>query len=124
MSSKSPVMDEQKLLMHLRSPGPITPLAMRQICCMVVMDCWDRKLERGFFAGILNLCMEIDVLLAEIEKGGAMRYVLGTLDEERNPALLDAKLDISVRDFMRKRQQLAENFVLVCQCPRTEDTIS
>lgn len=125
MASKPPKMDEQQLLLHLRDcASPITPMAMRQICCMVVLDCWDRNLLRPFFASILDLCMEIDVLLAAMEKGGALRYVIGLIDEEREPAMLDEQLNGIVMQFMRKRQQLAEKFALVCQCPGHGDTIS
>lgn len=121
----SPKMDEQNLLRLLSDLSiPMTPLAWRQTAAMVILDCWDRRLERPFFASILDLSVELDSLMATIEKGGAMRYCLTTLDEDRDPVMLDEQLNGIVTQFMRKRHQMAEKFALVCQCPHEGSTIS
>lgn len=120
-----PLMNEQFLLQNLRDLNtPITPTAMRQLCAMTILACWDRKLERGFFANIIDLCMQIEIDLANMEKGGALRYCLGMLDEGRDPELIDAELDRIVRGFMAKRRSLATKFELVTHCPTPADKIS
>lgn len=121
----TPKMDERALHRLLADLSiPMSPLMMRQAIAMVVLDCWDRKLDRAFFASILDLGVELESLMATIEKGGAMRYCLTTLDADREPVVLDQQLNGIVVKFMHKRRQLAEKFSLVCQCPHEGDTVS
>lgn len=120
----NPKMDERNLLHLLGDTSvPLSPLMLRQMLAMVALDCWDRKLERGFFASILDLSVELNTLMALIEKGGALRHCLLELDHERPPGVIDEQLHAIVRQFMQKRYQMAEKFSLVCQCPHEGDPI-
>lgn len=120
-----PKLNEARLLLTLSNDDiPLTPDGVRALCSLVVLACYDRKVEREFFASVLDLVATINSALGEIICGGRMAQALHDVDPERTPTLLMEQSVVHGRIFRQTRKLLAEKFALVTQCPTTQDKVS
>lgn len=121
----NPLLNEQAILNTLRNEEiPITPNGMRSLMSLTLIAMYDRGVEREFFADALDDCAMIGIDLADLEKAGAMRGLLGQVDPEKTPELVDAEINKLVQGFMAKRRRLANKLHLTTQCPTAADPVS
>ena len=120
-----PVLNEKMILVELRDEyRPVTVNTMRSMCSLVLMCAYDRKVERFFFAELVDDIARLSMDLAELEKAGAMRAVLMKLDETREPKLLDEQITKLVTGFLAKKRSLANKLDLISQCPGANVKVS
>jgi len=103
----------------------LTPNGMRSVCSLVLLACYDRKVEREFMADIIDQVTNISICLSDLECGSKMAHALvSVVDPKRDTAEHTAKLEGIARELGAKRKRLAEKFALVCQCHTGNDTLS
>lgn len=103
---------------------PKTPDQIRWLCNMVILAAHDRRVTREFFIEVVNCVAEIQVSLADLISGGRMRYLMSTLDDERETPLINEEMQKTMQGLMRQREKLESMLVKITQCPTLEDTVS
>lgn len=102
----------------------MTPNQVRGLMSLILLASYDRKVEREFFASLLDLCAETNIVLTDLTCGGRMADVLAKIEPEREPSLLNEEIDGHVAKWVANRKRLAEKFRLVMMCPTAADSIS
>ena len=121
----NPKLNEYAILATLRNEQvPMRPNELRSLMSLVTLACYDRKVEREFFAEVIDLCALMGVDLADMESAGRMRTLYMEMHPAKQPLALDARIDALVHGFMAKRRRLASRFELVTACPTAEDSFS
>lgn len=103
---------------------PLSTDGWRALGQLVVLACYDRKVEREFFAEILNLVGETQASLDAVEDAMRMHHLLQVACPGEESKILSKVAQDSGKVFLGARRQLAAKFSLVYQCPTTEDKIS
>lgn len=120
-----PKLNEPRILASLRDEMlPLSVNGWRSLCEIVLMACYDRKVEREFFAEVLDLVGETQTAIDEIEMIGRMMKLLMVLGPDKQSEMLVNAAQGMGKMFMHKRRQMADKFALLCQCPTTADKIS
>lgn len=121
----NPKLNEQALLAALRNEHiPLTPNTFRSLLSLTTLACYDRKVEREFFADWIDQCAMLGIDLADMESAGRMRVLYTSMHPDKEPKALDAEIDRLMQGFMAKRRRLAEQFDKVTQCPTEADKVS
>lgn len=120
-----PKLDELRLLVTLRNEDmPLTCDGWRCLTNLLILACYDRKVEREFFAEFMDLASTCQSALETIEQTMKMERILVLV----NPDLPSAKLAevgrAALSAFIGSRRVLADKFERVCQCPTLADKVS
>ena len=124
-----PKLDEERILNTLSSDNVLlTPNVMRSLLSRVIIACYDRKVEREFMCEVVDLCTLMGITVADLESAGRMCVVLSHLEpaDGTSPDLGPMSDAISaLTDELRgRRKVLTEKFMLLVQCPTTQDKVS
>lgn len=131
-----PKMDEQALLMTLRQ-GRLTPDQFSNIMDMILVACYDRKVERGFMCEMIHRTSEIHRCLSMIDEAVCIELarraqpVQATRARAKKqvPALDPAAITSPAIEgltatFKNLRGQLGDKLELLTKCATAADTIS
>lgn len=120
--AQDPMLNERLILAQLRDEqASVTPNFMRTLCSLVLMSAWDRKVEREFFAGLLDDVAMINIDLSDLESLGRLRQLLVAHEDDTTP--LDERSQTLVAGFMARRKSFATKMDLISQCPKSADSI-
>ncbi len=120
-----PKLNESRILEALANDElMLTPNGARSLFSLVLLACYDRKVERDFMADMIDKCAEAEQTVADLECAGRMYTVLYTIEPEGTPANLNEEVERLSRLWISRRKALAEKFSLVCQCPTTLDRVN
>ena len=120
----NPKMDERLLLANIEPTTPATPDMIRNWFMCVVLDCFDRKVEREFFVEALNRLVRMVTMLRELEMGVTIGNAMVAAEPDRVPTLLQEALDGVTSKVFAERAALHAQMSLLAQCPMAEDKIS
>lgn len=116
-------MNEHKILHMLEGEILLSPAQVRMVMALVLLDCYDRKVQRDFMARMLDYNQQMNITLSELESGYRRRELLLSMRPDCEPKLIDEELNkIGLRINMM-RDRVAAEFKLVCQCSCDGDTI-
>jgi hypothetical protein len=120
-----PKLDEDRIANALSNPTVVlTPNGIRSLMSLVLMACYDRKVEREFMAEMIDVTAEVGILLSRMESGAKMRAAFSILKPGMEPTEIDEELQGLMRTWNAQRARVAMKFALLRQCPTTFDTIS
>lgn len=120
-----PKLNEKKILHVLRDKDiPVTPNGMRSLNSLVLLCCYDRKVEREFMAAMLDLVAETDIIISKIEVAVTVRHLYGVVKPDSSTEQIDKQVNDLMVEFGGARACIAEKFDLVTQCPTLTDKIS
>lgn len=120
-----PKLNEERLLATLRDETlPVSVNSWRAIGELVLMACYDRKVEREFFAEVMDLLCEGQAAINELAVTARMITLLQGVSPEHPCVILKGIADDWAKMFTVKRRALVEKFYLVTECPTTLDKVS
>jgi hypothetical protein len=119
-----PKLDEAMIARMLTNEFLLSPQGVRSLLSMVLLACYDRKVEREFMADMIGRADDVHILLSQMESGSKMRAMLTALQPETKTDAIDDELKKLGMEWQRKREGLAAKFSEVRQCPTTRDTIN
>lgn len=116
-------LDDEMIVACLRDENtPISSNMLRSLCSLVLMAAWDRKVEREFFAELVDDVARMSVDIADIETLSNMRALVSAQRGNVNP--IDKEVHKLIVGFSAKRQKVADKMDLIAQCPGKNDSIS
>ena len=103
---------------------PVTSTGMRQLMLLILLACYDRKVERDFMASMLYETTELHELIGDMESAERCRIMCEDMKIIDISKQYEKEIQDSLEKFCAMRTSLAKKFSLVTQCPTTGDKIS
>jgi hypothetical protein len=107
-----------------REETPLSGDDIRMLSALVLMACYDRKVEREFLAEVIETMSEMHDCVGVLEKGVSYIYILSEIDPERTPSVLGGAIKEWGEEFTRLRRKLASYMEKLVECPTAADRIS
>lgn len=125
VTGTTPILNELLILATLnREETPLSGDDIRMLSALVLMACYDRKVEREFLAEVIETMSEMHDCVGVLEKGVSYIYILSEIDPERTPSVLGGAIKEWGEEFTRLRRKLASYMEKLVECPTAADRIS
>lgn len=120
----NPVLDEQALFDVLDPNVPQPPQVIRNTLYMFLVDCYDRKVQREFFVGVLSQVLNGYTRIRTIETCMTTMQTMMASEPERDSTSLQEAMEHACKELYNVCKVIHEKMGLVMQCPKEGDSIS
>ena len=120
-----PLLPEQAMLNTLGDTDyPLTSDGFRMLTMLIILACYDRKVNRKFMADMLHEMNELHMLLSDLEGAERCRAAFEENDIIDISTRYKKEVEKGIVKLCKIRESMANKFSLVTQCPTTRDSIS